>query len=54
MIELRLGDLFDAGKQVLAHQVNTRGAFGGLAQSVFERYPFSYSQCVALCKDKTP
>lgn len=39
MVTIKSGDLLNATEKVIAHQVNCFGVAGGLAASVFDKYP---------------
>lgn len=42
MIRIVSGDLFDCEEDIIAHQVNCKGAAGGLAGVLFRRYPNAF------------
>ena len=51
MIELRKGDLFDSGAQVLVNTVNCVGVMGkGIALEFKERYPDMFKEYAKLCR----
>ena len=41
MITIKKGNLLEATETVIAHQVNCFGAVGGLADAVFEKWPYA-------------
>lgn len=43
-------DLFEIDVAGICHGVNTRGVAGGLAYSVFERFPENYESYLKMCK----
>jgi O-acetyl-ADP-ribose deacetylase (regulator of RNase III) len=49
MVTIKKGDLLKAKETVIAHQVNCQGVAGGLAASIFRKWPYAesdYNQCV--------
>lgn len=50
MIEIIKSDIFDVDADVLAHQVNCRGAMGaGLAKQVRAIFPEAYTRYMGMC-----
>lgn len=41
MITIKIGDLLEAGETIIGHQVNCCGVAGGLAESVFDKWPYA-------------
>ena len=54
MVEVRKGDLFEAGTDAIVNTVNCVGAMGkGIALEFRHRYPQMYSEYMLLCKRKS-
>lgn len=48
MVRIKSGDLLEATEKVIGHQVNCYGAVGGLAASVFSRWPYAKNDYLNL------
>lgn len=52
MITIKEGDLFNAPRGLICHQVNCKGNMGrGVAKTFKEKYPNVFKQYVCLCND---
>lgn len=51
MIIIKEGDLFDAPRGLICHQVNCKGNMGrGVARTFREKYPRAYYRYLAMCQ----
>lgn len=50
MVTIKRGDLLNATETVIAHQVNCKGAYAGLAAAIFEKWPDAMNDYQQLCE----